>query len=194
MKILFLGPDNHPQREIVLYLDKQGYEVFMQEGKLDTLRVTQEKYYFLISFGYRHIIKKDILKYFDGRAINFHISYLPWNRGADPNLWSILENTPKGVTIHQIDEGLDTGNIFCQKEIIFNENDTLESSYNKLNAEIVELFKVNWANIRSKKLIAKKQGDKGSYHKSADKNICMHLLKRGWKTRINKLIGKAENV
>lgn len=194
MKILFLGPDNDPQKEIILYLDKQGYEVFMQEGKLDSLAVMQEQYYFLISFGYRHIIKNDILKYFNNRAINLHISYLPWNRGSDPILWSVLENTPKGVTIHQIDEGLDTGNILCQKEVIFDENDTLKSLYKKLNVEIVELFKVNWANIRSKNLIAKKQDGIGSYHKSSDKINFLHLLKHGWETSINGLIGKAKNV
>ncbi|MCL0081308.1 hypothetical protein M1N64_03665 [Peptococcaceae bacterium] len=46
---------------------------------------------------------------FQGRAINLHISFLPWNRGADPNFWSFIENAPVGVSIHYLDEGIDTG-------------------------------------------------------------------------------------
>ena len=52
------------------------------------------------------------------RAINLHISYLPWNRGADPNLWSAV-GMPKGVTIHYINDGFDTGDILFQKAILF---------------------------------------------------------------------------
>ena len=37
-----------------------------------------------------------------------HISYLPFNRGAHPNYWSFKDNSPKGVTIHFIDNGIDT--------------------------------------------------------------------------------------
>ena len=52
--------------------------------------------------------------------------------GQDPNLWSFIEDTPKGVTIHEIDEGIDTGDIIFQKEIVLNSNETLASSYEKL--------------------------------------------------------------
>ena len=149
------------------------------------------KYDFLISFGYRYIISKEILNYFKEKAINFHISYLPWNKGADPNLWSILENTPKGVTIHQIDYGLDTGKIYCQKEIFFECDETLKSTYEMLNNAIVQLFKEHWENIKNNNLKKYPQKGKGSYHKSSDKNEYMDLFIDGWDTRIKDLEGKA---
>ena len=34
-----------------------------------------------------------------GKIINLHISFLPFNRGYYPNLWSHQEGTPSGVTI-----------------------------------------------------------------------------------------------
>ena len=49
------------------------------------------------------------------RVVNLHIAYLPYNRGADPNLWSVLEDTPAGVSIHYVDEGVDTGDIIAQR-------------------------------------------------------------------------------
>ena len=39
------------------------------------------------------------------------LSYLPFNRGKNPNVWSIIESTPCGATIHKIDEKIDTGKI-----------------------------------------------------------------------------------
>ena len=78
------------------------------------------------------------------QAINLHISYLPFNRGAHPNFWSFVDNSPKGVTIHEIDEGLDTGPIIHQKKLSFNikkkESDTFFKTYKILNNEIQKLF------------------------------------------------------
>lgn len=86
-----------------------------------------------------------------GQIFNLHISLLPYNREASPNFFSFIENTPKGVTIHQIDEGLDTGPILAQKELFFDESkETFASSYEKLILEIQMLFKENWSSISDK--------------------------------------------
>ena len=194
MSILFLGPEKPPQESIIDFLSDNGNSVTRYEEKLNRESITKCEYDFLISFGYRYIISKEILDYFKGKAINLHISYLPWNKGTDPNLWSILENTPKGVTIHQMDYDLDTGQILYQKEISFDDNDTLKSSYDKLQTGLVELFKANWDNIKYNKVIPKRQKGTGSYHKSSDKNSYLVLLTDGWDTKINVLEGRALNV
>lgn len=86
-----------------------------------------------------------------GQIFNLHISLLPYNREASPNFFSFIENTSKGVTIHQIDEGLDTGPILAQKELFFDESkETFASSYEKLILEIQMLFKENWSSISDK--------------------------------------------
>ena len=132
MKILHLGPQNN---KVYNYLNKEYY-IDSTEEILSTL--TLSGFDWVVSYGYRHILKKDHILYSQNPIINLHISYLPWNRGADPNYWSWVENSPKGVTIHAIDEGIDTGDIFTQKEVNFSENETLSSSYNKLKNEIEE--------------------------------------------------------
>ena len=163
------------------------------KDELDAERVEKYKYDFLISFGYRYIIRDKILTRFKENALNLHISYLPWNRGSDPNLWSILQNTPKGVTIHQLESGIDKGKILYQKEILFENNDTLKTSYNKLMDEIVILFIANWKNIKSKKVIPIEQKGSGTYHKSSDKNSYLNLLTNGWDTELKEIEGKAIN-
>ncbi len=46
------------------------------------------------------------------------MGYLPFNRGAHPNFWSFMEKTPSGVTMHEINSGIDKGKIIVQKKNI----------------------------------------------------------------------------
>ena len=193
MNILFLAPEKKPQTTLIEFLSNDGNSIVRCEEKMNKEYIAKYEYDFLISFGYRYLISKEILNYFKWKAINLHISYLPWNKGADPNLWSILENTPKGVTIHQMDCGLDTGKILFQKEIFFDENDTLISSYGKLQTELVKLFKANWESIKGNNVTPQQQKGLGSYHKSSDKNSYQELLTNGWDTKIKDLTGKIVN-
>ena len=76
-------------------------------------------FHLFISFGYRHIITEKIIKKIKGPLINLHLSYLPYNRGAHPNFWSFVDNTPSGVSIVEIDKGIDTGPVIYKKKIKF---------------------------------------------------------------------------
>jgi methionyl-tRNA formyltransferase len=123
------------------------------------------------------------------KIINLHISLLPYNRGSNPNVWSFLEDTPKGVTIHYIDEGIDTGDILFQKEIIFEEdNETLSSSYNKLNKEMQSFFIDNWEAIKEFHFSPMPQPNDGSIHSVEDfKRIGNILGKEDWNINIKEL-------
>lgn len=155
---------------------------FLQKNKID----------FIISYGYRHIMSAPVIGHLRDHIINLHISYLPWNRGADPNLWSFLENTPKGVTIHVVDEGIDTGDIIAQKEMSFHDEwETLYTTYQKLQDAMISLFAETWPRIRSGAYPRHKQPEGGSFHKLADKRQFEHLLQQGWKTPVIKLKGVA---
>lgn len=123
----------------------------------------------IISYNYQYIISEKIIEFMRGNIINLHISYLPYNRGSSPNIWSFIDDTPKGVTIHKIAKGLDTGDTICQKEIHFDEQkETLSSTYRRLNEEIVELFKSRWEDIYRENYTAVPQAGKGSYHTKKD--------------------------
>lgn len=182
MNILYLG-----------YLDNQIHSFLKTKGSVfQTLEPLDhdfeiECYDWIISYGYAHIIKQHIIDRTANPIINLHISYLPYNKGADPNFWSWFENTPKGVTIHQIDGGIDTGDIFIQKEVIFNNDVTLASSYEILRNEIEKLFIDNFDNIVNKTIIPKKQIGIGTFHVRADLDKYKHLLVHGWNTPVNQI-------
>lgn len=184
VKILYLGPECI---RILEHLQSFGDEVYRTEGKLTIPEFIESNYDFIISYGYRYIIPSSVTDHYDKRILNLHISYLPWNRGADPNFWSIIEDTPKGVTIHFVDEGLDTGDIIIQKKIELEETDTLRTSYKKLSDAIENLFLSNWNKIRTGEVIPKKQIGEGSFHYSKNKETYEYLLSNGWDTLISEL-------
>ena len=124
MKILFLGPEQDSQIKIINFLEKDKNEVFRFENKINIENLKTE-YDILISYGYRYLIKKDLIEKFSYKCYNLHISYLPWNKGADPNFWSFAENTPKGVSIHLINEKIDDGSVLFRRHIDYNFEDTL---------------------------------------------------------------------
>jgi len=193
LKILFLGSNRKPQNTIIEFLIKDGNSVIRFHDQFDKNSPKLIDINFIISFGYRYKVESEILDLFKDKAINLHISYLPWNKGADPNLWSILDNTKKGVTIHQMDNKIDNGKILYQKEVFFSENDTLGSSYNKLQETVIELFKSKWPSIKYNRVLPKKQSGEGSYHRSSDKENYKELLVNGWQTKVIDLLGKAIN-
>jgi len=51
-------------------------------------------------------------------CINIHPSLLPSYKGPNPIFWGLLDNNSEfGITLHLIDEGIDTGDIICQRAI-----------------------------------------------------------------------------
>lgn len=144
--VLFLTNNNN---SILLFKWlKERTNVTLFSGKLSVEMIDIIKPKLIVSYNYSFLIQKPILDSVNRRAINLHTSLLPWNRGDSPNVWSFLEETPKGVTIHQIDEGIDTGKIIFQKELFFDSTkETFETSYILLHKEIMELFKAHWDEI-----------------------------------------------
>lgn len=83
------------------------------------------------AFG--QILPKEILDMFSIGCINVHASLLPKYRGAAPIQWAIMNgDKTTGVTIMQMDVGLDDGDILLQKEIPIEPGDTGGSLFDKL--------------------------------------------------------------
>lgn len=169
MKVLFLT-NNEISMKLYEWLQTQENEMALYSDPLTIEQIMSVNPDIVISYNYRHIIRKGVIEYMKGNIINLHISLLPWNRGADPNIWSFIEDTPKGVTIHYINAGLDTGDIIAQDEVFFDETkETLRTSYEKLHEQIVALFIKNWKMMKDMTCQRKPQEiGRGSYHNTAE--------------------------
>ena len=148
------------------------------------------KFDMILSFGFRHLIRDSFLEALAGQAFNVHISLLPWNRGADPNFWSWVTNTPKGVTIHQIDSGIDTGPIIAQKQATLNPQHTLRSTYDELIDIGIDLVLEGIESFPSSKGTPQQHG--GSHHHSGEIKDHLGALPLGWDTRCQDVLDYGE--
>ena len=185
MKILLLSP--YPEK-IFETVSQFGDEVTIYNDKIDsTSAISKAHWDFWISFGYRFKINSTLIETFKHKIINLHISYLPWNAGCDPNFWSFYEGTPKGVTIHWIDKGIDTGDIIVQEKVAMENSDTLLTSYNRLQTAVVSLFNDHWPKIRSGKSPSSQQQTGGTYHRSQEAKPHFGRLPLGWDTPVSEV-------
>ncbi len=118
---------------------------------------------YLFSLEYEEIFKT---RNFNSKNLfNFHFSLLPKYRGCHTNFYQIYNGEKKsGVTLHEIDNGIDTGKIIDSINFPININTTAHENYNKLLEKAFILFKKNINKILINKYHKKKQNlKKGSY-------------------------------
>lgn len=166
------------------WIKKQGDAVIFSDRVTERVmqRIRPE---LVVSYNYRYLIPQECIVYMRGNIINMHISLLPWNRGSDPNFWSFVEDTPKGVTIHRLTVGLDEGDILLQKELIFDERyETFRSSYNTLNREIQKLFIENYRLLRDGGIPGRQQPNGGTYHRRKERDILLNGKTLDWDMNI----------
>jgi len=172
-KIIFLGYRSQ-KTKLIKFLRKKKNIVKVFGNKNINKKIILESD-LIISFGYKRIIKSRFLKLSKVPILNLHISYLPYNRGAHPNFWSFIDNTPKGVTIHEINKNVDMGYIIYRKKITFKKIKllTFKNTYKILIKEIEKLFIKNYDMIISNRYPKKKITSKGTLHKISQlpKNI-----------------------
>lgn len=145
MNIIFLT-NNKNTKPLIFWLLERN-DVYVISGKLKKYDIKKIKPDWIISFNYKHKIAKSIIDLMPERCINLHISFLPFNGGCAPNLWSFINDTMKGITIHYVSPDIDSGRIIMQREIVFpNEQITLRTSYFILIDAMMEMFKYWWAN------------------------------------------------
>lgn len=123
------------------------------------------------AFG--QILSEEILNMPEYGCVNIHASLLPKYRGAAPIQWSIIDGEKEtGVTIMQMDKGLDTGDILFQKKVPITEEETGASLFDKLAEAGAELIVEALAKIEKGEVTPLKQDDNNScYAKMLSKSI-----------------------
>lgn len=76
-------------------------------------------------------------------CINVHPGLNPHNRGWFPQVFSILNGLPIGVTIHKMDAELDHGPILWQEELTIWAQDTSRDVYDRILAKELEMLEIH---------------------------------------------------
>ena len=114
----------------------------------------------IVVAAYGKILPAEILQLPRLGCINVHASLLPKYRGAAPIQWAVINGEKtSGVTIMQMDEGMDTGDILLQREIGLDPKETADSLYDKLTVLGGELLTEALHALERGELSAVKQDD-----------------------------------
>jgi methionyl-tRNA formyltransferase len=101
--------------------------------------------------------------------INTHPSLLPYNRGKHYNFWAIVEEAPFGVSLHCVDDGIDSGDIVAQDRIAYDWRDTGGSLYGKAQEAMVRLFCSTYPRLRQGQFQRYPQEtNRGSFHRASE--------------------------
>lgn len=142
-KLTFVFSDHHNayvlERARRLNIKAYSFEVKEFENKAAyekaLLQLLQEQEIDLIVLaGYMRIIGKTLLSHYSNRILNIHPSLLP----SFPGLHGIKDAYEygvkvTGVTVHLVDDGVDTGPIIAQEPVMILPEDTLESLEEKIH-------------------------------------------------------------
>lgn len=130
---------------------------------VEELKKYEADIFVVAAFG--QILSKEILDMPRYGCINIHASLLPKYRGAAPIQYAILNGDDvTGVTIMQMNEGMDTGDILTMKAIPVEKNDTGGSLFEKLSVLGAELLVKTLPKIEAGEIIPVKQQEEDATH------------------------------
>lgn len=162
-----------PVKECAL---KHGIEVFQPvkiktEESVNKLREYDADVFVVVAFG--QLLSQEILDMPKYGCVNIHASLLPKYRGAAPIQRVIIDGeTETGVTIMQMDIGVDTGDMMLKEAVTIDEKETGETLHDKLSAVGSSLIVKALDLLEKDEIIFEKQDDSLScYAKMLNKEL-----------------------
>jgi methionyl-tRNA formyltransferase len=175
MRLVFLGVNDVGMRVYDWLCNRDGIEVLAMattEEQLELVRKLTPD--LVVSVGYDHRVPEDVLSIPPMGCLNLHPSLLPYNRGKSPNVWSIVDDTPAGVTLHYMDADIDTGDVIAQREVETTFADTGRDLHQRLERAAFDLFVETWPSIEDGTIEAEPQPEPvGPFHTVEEfQNLC----------------------
>lgn len=124
-----------PVKEVAL---EHGTPVFQPRtlrdgGEDENIRTLAPELIVVVAYGC--ILPASVLSIPKHGCINLHVSLLPKYRGSAPVQWSVLNGDPEtGVSIMQMDEGLDTGDVLRCEKIAIDPEETSGELFDRVTA------------------------------------------------------------
>lgn len=142
-----------------------------EPAAVEVLRGYQADVFVVAAFG--QFLSEEILNMPPYGCINIHASLLPKYRGAGPIQRVIMDGqTMTGITIMQMDKGIDTGDILLQKEVAIDKKETGDSLHDKLAAAGAELIVEALVKLPAGELTPRRQNEEEScYAKMLQKSM-----------------------
>jgi methionyl-tRNA formyltransferase len=164
-----------PVKQVAL---EHRIEVLQPEKASDDLfcsQIREKEPDLIIVVAFGQILRKKLLDIPRWGVINVHASLLPNLRGAAPIQWTILNDGPKtGLTVMQMDEGMDTGPMLFQEEVPVLKDETAGHLHDRLAVMAGNLTARSLERMSGKIAKATPQDHtKATYAPKISKDLCL---------------------
>ncbi len=161
----FYSPSNEIFKD--KYTDSNFHPLNVAENSQEIIAT----YDMALSLHCKQIFPKNIVNSL--KCINIHPGLNPHNRGWFPHVFSMIDNSPVGITIHEMDERLDHGPIIVQEELQVFSWETSFDVYVRLQELELKLLQNNLISILDGNYDAFKLAIPGTIHNKKDfDNLC----------------------
>ena len=141
-------------------------------------KAIEQKSDLIVLLYFNRIIPKRYIRD-DVRMINIHPGKLPFYRGAQPVFWSMLnEEKELGISIHKVEKGIDTGDIFVEQTIEIKSKSLYQNMIN-VSEYISKILPEAIERILKKEIVPKKQKESTIYYTRPNSNKVREFLKKG---------------
>jgi len=180
IKFRLLFSSNYSEM-VSYFISKSSETLFINEmvnGEVKAINLKEDKdvelllsYNLGFSCHSKQIFPETLVK--NVRCINVHPGFNPYNRGWYPQVFSIINKLPAGVTIHEMDKDIDHGGIICQETVDIYEWDTSLSAYQRIVDKEIELFSAWLSRLIRHEYTTSHPYAEGNYNSRQDfRDIC----------------------
>lgn len=113
-----------------------------------------------VSMSFNQIFKKRLIEYPGMRTINCHAGKLPFYRGRNILNWALINDEKEfGITVHYVDEGIDTGDILAQRTYPISDQDNYATLLARAYPGCAELLYETVKGLQAGRIVATAQSD-----------------------------------
>ncbi|MDD7985728.1 formyltransferase family protein [Lentisphaera marina] len=124
------------------------------------------QYNWLVNLWSSHILSDSILSK-AMHSLNVHPSLVPFCRGNDNAAWTIRTQSPGGVSIIEMTQVVDGGDVYCQRKVDYKFPETGKAYHERLKRELISLFQASWESIYMEEIQPQRQiGEISSYKRN----------------------------
>lgn len=130
---------------------------------------------YLACFYFDYVLDDRFLNLPSVDTINVHPGFLPYNKGFYYYVWSVLDGTPAGVSVHRMNSVADAGDLYAQAQVQVTPQDTGDTLYRKHEDAAVALFRATLPTILDGSYRGHVQRNPGTRHKLSEMRDLLKL-------------------
>lgn len=164
IKVEFICVRNDKKDSVLMEMGRKRNIDVLWDANVNSLEfIDKMKKYnvdLFVSMSFNQIFSAEMINLPHLKTINCHAGKLPYYRGRNILNWVLINDEKEfGITVHYVDEGIDTGDIILQRSYTISDNDTYRTLLDRAYIGCADLLYDSLKVIQTNQVSAKKQNE-----------------------------------